>query len=455
MPRETPYSLEAEQAVLGGLLLYSAAWARVTGLTASDFYRPDHRLIFSEMEALGNSGRPFDAVLIADALERRRVLGDTGGLAYLGQLGRDTPGIANIEAYAAKVRGYALLRRLQDFGNATAKDAADAAREPAEILAQAQERLIALHAVSRTGKGLVSTQELTAQFVDDMDSRRDRQFGLRTGLGDFDDLTHGLEPGDLVVMAGRPGMGKTALLVTIAAHVAISKPVAVFSAEMPAMQLMRRCTALLGGISQGRLRRADKLTDSDWVPITEAIAKMGERQIWVDDSALPTSAHIRSECLSLKARSGLGLVIVDYIQLVQGQGGNRYEQLRDVAYGMKAMAKDLAVPVIVLAQLNRGVESREEKRPMASDLRDSGAIEEAADIIGLLYSEGYYDSEFLMPHVLECKIEKHRNGERGECLWRFEGEFSRITVLDHESRVEYRRLRMSQQAPRRKAGNSL
>jgi replicative DNA helicase len=272
-----------------------------------------------------------------------------------------------------------------------------------------------------------------------MDSRRERSLGLSVGLSDFDAITGGLEPGDLVVIAARPGMGKSALLVSIADYTSEQVSTAVFSAEMPAQQPMRRAVAHRAGVSQHVLRRAEKLTDEDWAVITPALGSIAERRLWIDDTALLRLSHIRAECLALKARHGLGLVMVDYVQLVKGHGNNRYEELRDVAYGLKAMAKDMGVPIVVLAQLNRLVESRDKKRPQLSDLRDSGAIEESADIVGLLYSEGYYDSEFPMPHVLECRIEKNRNGARGQCLWHFCGEYSRVTVLDPGPRAQYLR----------------
>jgi replicative DNA helicase len=209
---------------------------------------------------------------------------------------------------------------------------------------------------------------------------------------------------------------------------------------MPSSQLMRRCVALQAGIPQGLLRRPEKLTGDDWSKIDKAASTIAQRKLWIDDTGSPSLSHIRAEAISLKSRASIGLVLVDYVQLVRAPGANRYEQLRDVAYGLKALAKELAVPVIVLAQLNRGVEAREHKRPQMSDLRDSGAIEEAADIVGLLYSEGYYDHDFSMPYVLECQIAKNRNGERGQCLWHFDGAYSRVAPLDPGAAANYRRL---------------
>jgi replicative DNA helicase len=277
-------------------------------------------------------------------------------------------------------------------------------------------------------------------LIDDLDRRSEGAVGLQLELPDFDELTCGLEAGDLVVIAARPSMGKTALLVSVASTVSKATGVAVFSAEMPAQQLTRRCVALQAEIPQGLLRRAEHLKDEHWQKIDEAAGEIIRKKLWVDETPTPTLTHIRAETLALKAREPLGLVLVDYVQLVRGLGANRYEQLRDVAYGLKALAKELSAPIVLLAQLNRGVEAREHKRPHISDLRDSGAIEEAADIVGLLYSESYYDPAFAMPYVLECQLAKNRNGERGACLWRFDGALSRVIPLDTGAAAQYRRL---------------
>lgn len=442
-----PHSVEAEQALLGALLLDSSAWARVAGaVCVGDIFRPDHRMIFAAITRLAGEGKPCDVVTVSQYLERTGKLESVGGLAYLSSITRDTPTAANAGAYAQAVHDRAALRALGTFAADTERSIVEARGQSAqELIAEAIERLLALQSSARVGKGLISVDDLVRQLVDDLDHRRESDRALKTGLPDFDELAGGgLEPGDLVVIAARPGMGKTALLVTVAAYASSERPVAVFSAEMPAQQLMRRAVALSANVSQGRLRRADRLTDADWQAIVPALGQLGQRRLWIDDKPLPPLSHIRAEAFGLKARHGLGLVLVDYVQLVTGAGANRYEQLRDVAYGLKAIAKELAVPVIVLAQLNRAVESRDHKRPHISDLRDSGAIEEAADVVGLLYSEGYYDSDFGMPNVLECAIAKNRNGERGECLWHFSGEHSRVTVLNPGARAQYLRLRAGQ-----------
>lgn len=454
-----PHSIEAEQALIGSLLIDSTAWAPIcSAVSSTDLYRPDHLAIFEAIAALAARGETHDVVTVADRLERTGKLEAVGGLAYLSRLARETPSAANVRAYAQVVRDRAALRSLDSFADELRRMVMDSRGQAAdELMAEASRRLLELQTSRRRGKGLVASEHLVRDLIDDLDQRRDHQKGLHIGLEDFDRITGGLEAGDLVVLAARPGMGKTSLLVTAGAEVAKATPVAIFSAEMPAQQLMRRCVALVGQVSQNRLRRAEQLTDSDWEAIGSAASTVGQLRVWVDDTPAPALTHIRAETFALKARSGLGLVLVDYVQLVQGAGANRYEQLRDVAYGLKALAKDLAVPIVILAQLNRGVEQRDrDKRPRLSDLRDSGAIEEAADIVGLLYAEGYYNPGFEMPDVLECQIAKNRNGERGECLWSFCGEYSLVTVLQEAARAQYRRLREQQSASnRRQASDDL
>jgi replicative DNA helicase len=445
------YSIEAEQAVLGGLMIDATAWPRIAAhIAADDFYRSDHRIIFAAIAKLQDGGNAIDTTTVADFLDRHGKLKDVGGLAYIGTLSRDTPTAANIEEYAAAVRERSSLRRLKIIGDEIAAAAASISGQTAEELAaRAQEQLQGLQSRARTCKGLIDSRQILAELVEDLDARSDGSYtGLRIGLSDFDELSFGLEAGDLVVIGARPGVGKTALAISIASIVSQNLRTAVFSAEMPSQQLMRRCVALQTEISQGRLRRPEQLTDNDWSKIANVPEANAGRKLSIDDTPAPTLTHIRAETLALKSRESLGLVLVDYVQLVRGLGANRYEQLRDVSYGMKALAKELAVPIIVLAQLNREVESRDARRPRISDLRDSGAIEEAADIIGLLYSEGYYDRDFAMPYVLECAIAKNRNGERGECLWRFDGAYSRVSPLDVGAAAQYRRMRIKQREPK-------
>lgn len=452
------HSVEAEQAVLGSLLVDGAAWSRIAGkLDPQDFHRPDHALIFSAIAKLAGAGKEADVITVPARLQAAGQLDDAGGMAYIGKLARETATAANIESYADVVRERSMRRRLAKLAESIQRAVnvpGKTDRSAEDLLADAQRSLYELQTKARTGGGLVSARDLTRLLLDDLDRRRENQLGLALGLPDLDELIGGLEPGELMVLAGRPGVGKTALLGGISMHVASRDHAAVFSAEMPSLQLMRRNAAAEADISLAKLRRAQHLTDFDWAALAGSAQSLSDRKLWIDDTAQPTLSYVRAECMGLKMRAGsLGLVLVDYVQLVQGAGNNRYEQLRDVAYGFKALAKQLAVPVVLLAQINRGVEARDNKRPAMSDLRDSGAIEEAADVIGLLYCEGYYNRQFSMPHVLECNVEKNRNGERGECLWYFDGDRSRITVLDSNLRARYIALR--EQNKRRGGGEDL
>jgi replicative DNA helicase len=443
-------SIEAEQSVLGALLIDQKAWPRVAHMiSADDFYRPDHRIIFGAIEDLNAKNKAADAVTVADYLDRIGRLVDAGGIAYLGTLAHDTPSATNVESYARVVRERSTLRELKAISERIGRAVSSAdGRSAAELVADSQEQLQKLQVRARTGKGLVEWRTLAGDFIDDLDRRSKGPTGLCVGRPDFDELTCGLEPGDLVVIAARPGMGKTALMVSIGSTVSESTGTAVFSAEMPSMQLVRRCVSLQSEIPQGLLRHAERLTDEHWTKIAQATGALDNRKLWIDDTASPSINHIRAETIALKSRKALGFLFVDYVQCVTASGANRYEQLREVSYGLKSLAKELAVPIFVLAQLNRGVESRDQKRPQVSDMRDSGAIEEAADIVGLLYSEGHYNRDFGMPYVLECSIQKNRNGERGECLWHFTAAYSRVTPLDDGAKAQYRHLLAQSQRPR-------
>ena len=436
-----PHSAAAEQAVIGALLLDGGKlWPLVAPiLTVADFYRPDHRLIFAAMSELLARGTALDTVTLIAHLEGTGELDAAGGSAYLMRLVRETATGENIEHYARTVRERAQLRQLAEFGRAAERLALGEEGDSAEVIAgQLAARLSALQQQSTAGTGLVVMSDIARELVDDLEARRSGKQGMQTGLADFDHITGGLEPGELTIFAGRPGMGKTALICTVAAHVAREAWVSIFSAEMPRLQLARRLVALLGGPPQDRLRRASCMTNDDWASVTDALSKLAERHIAIDDRQAPTMEHIRAQCLGFKARYGMGVVMIDYLQLARAEGEKRHEVLTNVAYAGKALAKELNCPVIMLSQLNRGVESRENKRPRMSDLRESGGIEEAADLICMLYREGYYDDSFEMPNVTECMIEKHRNGERAQCLWHFAGEFSRMTAIDDNARVLYR-----------------
>lgn len=451
--KPAPHSAESEMALIGALLHQPESWPKVSSrISAEDFFRRDTATIFAAISERNNRRETADAVAVVDCLRKSGRIEEAGGQDFLVGLMESSLSASNVAVHADRVRRYAQLRSLYGMLTDSAAAVMDATSEDvADLVARTAEGLLKLQSDTRTGRGLVDAQRIMRDLIDELDRRSNGEQGLSIGLPDFDALSFGLEPGDLVVLAGRPGMGKTALLVSIAAHVSRDQGVAIFSAEMSSAQLMRRTVALLGKVSQGHLRRAEQITDEEWTGISDAATAISRRRLWIDDTPAPKLSHISAETLALAARSKIGLVMVDYVQLVQGTGANRYEQLRDVAYGLKALAKDAGIPIVLLAQLNRGVESRtgdQGKRARLSDLRDSGAIEEAADIVGMLYSEGYYDPDFPMPNVLECAIEKNRHGERGECLWHFSGAYSRVGALDERARADYRRYRSGRRGGR-------
>jgi replicative DNA helicase len=438
--RIPPHSVEAEQSLIGAVLLDPKSWAKIANrVSTPDFFRADHRVLWDAICETLRDGLATDYVTLVDKLDRGGRVESAGGRPYIAQIVSDTPSAASIESYARIVRDYAVKRRIGECGGKVAQlmHSEDSA---SEALVEASKLIGELHDTARIGRGLVEVRKLVPGLLDDLDRKRAGERGLSVGLDDFDHLTFGLEAGDLVVIAARPGIGKTATLVHMADYASRSTGVAVFSAEMPAQQLLRRATAAISGIPQSRLRRPDALDFADWDAIGAATTTLTERRLWIDDTAAPSLDHLRGEVLALGTRTQLGLVMVDYVQLVTGEGANRYEQLRDVAYGLKALAKESACPIVMLAQLNRGVDGRENKRPRLADLRDSGAIEEAADIVGFLYCEGYYDREFMVPDVLECAVEKNRNGERGLCLWKFSGDTSRLRMLEDFERSHYKQL---------------
>lgn len=379
--RTPPYSIEAEQAVLGGLLIAPTAWDNVADVVRSpDFYRPDHRLIFDGIGALAASGKPCDVVTVSEYLERIGRLEDAGGLAYLGTLARDTPTAANVRAYAEIVRERSLLRQLITVGTdiaasvfnnegTSARDLVDRAEQGVFQIAEAG---------SRGRDGAVPVRTLLPEIIDQIDelhTNPDKPRGLTTGFADFDKLTGGLRPGDLVIVAGRPSMGKSALAVNIAEYAAVNPSirasVAIFSMEMPSDQVVTRMLSSIGSVPLGSLR-SGRISDEDWVRITGATSQLSEAKIFIDETPALTPTELRARARRVKREHGLGLVVVDYLQLMQvpGTKENRATEIAEISRGLKVLAKELAVPVIALSQLNRSVEQREHKKPVMSDLRE-------------------------------------------------------------------------------------
>ncbi len=432
-----PHSVEAEQSVLGALLIDGTAWDQVADVvSAEDFYRPDHRLIFEALAELVGAGRPADVVTASEQLERRGRLADAGGLAYLGTLAHDTPTAANVRAYAGIVREHALLRRLLEAGRHIAASVFNEQGQSARQLVDEAEQLVFQIAEqgARGRDGAVRVSALLPPLIDKIDewhSDPDKLRGLATGFTDFDRLTGGLRPGDLVVIAGRPSMGKTTLAVNMAEYAAVNPDirasVAIFSMEMPSEQLLTRMLSSIGHVPLNSIR-SGRISDDDWVRITAATSQLSEAKIFIDESAGLTPTELRARARRLKREHGLGLVVVDYLQLMQVTGSkeNRATEIAEISRSLKALAKELELPVIALSQLNRGVEQRTEKKPVMSDLRESGAIEQDSDMILLIYRDEVYDKNTTKKGIAEIDLAKHRNGETGTFLLTFQGQYTRF-----------------------------
>lgn len=430
-----PHSMEAEQSVLGGLMLDNAAWDQVVEkVRADDFYRHEHRLIFSAIHALSEENTPFDVVTLAEWLESRNDLGHAGGFAYLGELAKNTPSAANIAAYASIVQERAILRGLIRVSTEIAHNAYQPQGRSAFSLLDDAEKLVfeLAETRSRSLRGFTSMRELLVNVVDRIDTlfHRDNPItGVATGFADLDDKTSGLQAGDLVVVAGRPSMGKTAFAMNIVEHAAIRDRLvaAVFSMEMPAEQLTMRMLASLGRIDQHKVRTG-KLDDNDWPRLTSAVSMLNETRLFLDDTPALTPMELRARCRRLKREQGLGLVVVDYLQLmrVAGTRENRATEISEISRSLKALAKELRVPVVALSQLNRSLEQRQDKRPVMSDLRESGAIEQDADVILFIYRDEVYNEQSPNKGVAEIIIGKQRNGPIGKVNLTFLGQFTRF-----------------------------
>ncbi|MEE9452577.1 MAG: replicative DNA helicase [Gammaproteobacteria bacterium] len=437
-----PASVEAEQSLLGGLMLDSQIWEQVETLVQEeDFYRHEHQIIFRVMVDLARRDSPFDVVTIMDALKSFDELDNIGGEFYLFELANNTPSVANVVAYARIVREKSVLRQLIRISN----EVADSAYHPQgvaleELLDNAESKVFAIAEQTLTDAGPKNIASLLAAAVDrvDMLSRSEGSItGLATGFSDFDDLTSGLQPSDLVIVAGRPSMGKTALAMNIAEHAAIEskKPVLIFSMEMPGDGLAIRMMSSLGRIDQHNLRTG-KLGEDDWPRITSAVNILSNAPLFIDDAAGLSPAEVRGRARRVAKEHGqLGLIVVDYLQLMQVPGfrvENRTAEISEISRSLKALAKELKVPVVALSQLNRSLEQRADKRPMMSDLRESGAIEQDADLIAFIYRDEVYNEHSEYKGTAEIIIAKQRNGPIGKLRLAFLGKYTRFEDLAYQ-----------------------
>jgi replicative DNA helicase len=422
--RIPPHSIEAESSVLGGLLLDNGAWDRMGDLLVDgDFYRHEHKLIYAAIGGLINASKPADVITVYEQLQNLGKADDIGGLVYLNSLAQYVPSASNIRRYAEIVRERSILRKLVSASDEIATNAFNPQGKAVDkILDEAEQKIFNIgEEGTRMKQGFQSMDALVVELLDrvtEMAENPNDITGVRTGFHDFDKMTSGLQPGDMIVLAARPSMGKTSLAINIAEHVALEEglPVAVFSMEMGASQLAVRIVGSIGRIDQGHLRTG-KLSDEEWPRLTEAIEKLRTVSLHIDETPGLSTSELRANARRLARQYGrLGLIVVDYLQLMSTSSSgdeNRATAVGEISRGLKMLAKELKCPVIALSQLSRGVESRTDKRPMMSDLRESGAIEQDADIIMFIYRDDYYNKESKEPGVAEVIISKHRNGPTG------------------------------------------
>lgn len=437
--KRPPHSVEAEQAIIGGLMLENQAWDKVgVKLCEADFYRTEHKILFRAIVTLSSKSQPFDVVTLLDTLKSNNDLDDAGGESYLFELANNTPSVANVSAYADIVREKSVQRQLISVATEIADSAYNpSGREVPELLDFAERKVFAIAEQTAGDGGPEIIKTILSRAVERIDAlyhSGDSITGLATGLSDLDEMTSGLQRSDLVIVAGRPSMGKTTLVMNIAEHAAIkgSQPVLVFSMEMPADSLAMRMMSSLGRIDQHRIRTG-KLDDDDWPRVTSAVHMLSEAPLFVDDTPALSPAELRARARRVMKEHGqLGLIIVDYLQLMKVPGfkaDNRTAEISEISRSLKSLAKELHVPLIALSQLNRSLEQRQDKRPVMSDLRESGAIEQDADLICFIYRDEVYNEDSPDKGCAEIIIAKQRNGPIGKVRVAFLGKYTRFEDL--------------------------
>lgn len=444
-PRELclpPHSIEAEQSVLGALLINNSAWERIADLVGeADFYRDEHRRIFRHITHMLDRGQPADVVTVADAVDTAGETEQTGGLAYLGELAQNITSTATIRRYAEIVRERRIRRDLLALGQRIADLAESSRDDTGALVEQVTGLVMGLADARHAGHEPQSIDELLPGVLEALEQRTEKRgqiAGLSTGFRDLDRLTCGLHPGDLIIVAGRPGMGKTTLAVNIAENVAICGGTAfVVSLEMGASQLAERSMARFGSISTQALRSGN-IADDDYSRIAASLGRLHEKRLIIaDDPTLSDVARIRLATRKVKQRmGGLDLIVIDYLQLMRGGGNNRNEELGGITRALKLLAREMSCPIILLSQLNRSLEKRQDMRPMMSDLRESGAIEQDADVILMAYRDEYYDPVSPYRGLAEILIRKQRMGPLGELLLVFQGEYSRFLDADPSAKAD-------------------
>lgn len=433
-----PHSVEAEQAVLGGLMLDNRAWDVIVGkISEQDFYLVNHRVIYQAMAVLTLQDKPLDALTVSEKLQSQQLVTEAGGLAYLVQIAKNTPSAANIAAYADIVRERSVLRQLIEVGTEITESGFEPkGRSSIDLLDEAERKVFAIaehsggNSIGSDFRGIAEVMASTINKIETLYESESPITGISTGFTDFDKLTSGLQPSDLVIIAGRPSMGKTTFAINIAEYVSMKadKPVLIFSMEMPAEQLAMRMLSSLGRIELQRIRTG-QLHDQDWPRLTAAIGMLSEKKLFIDDSGMLSPIEVRARARRLmREQGGLGMIVIDYLQLmrVTGYSENRTNEISEISRSLKTLARELNVPVIALSQLNRSLESRMDRRPIMSDLRESGAIEQDADLIAFIYRDEIYNKESADKGTAEIIIGKQRNGPIGMVRLTFLGQYSRF-----------------------------
>jgi len=443
-----PYSVEAERSVVGGLMLDPNAWDKVSELVVSDdFYRPEHKQIFAVIAKLADESEPIDVVTIGEKLDKRGELEDVGGMTYLIEMAEATPSSANIASYADIVRERSVLRRLIT----TTNEISTRAFHPegltaAEVLDEAERKIFQIaEGGDKKGGPRIASDILSATVdkIDELYHQEGEITGLSTGFTDLDAMTSGLQKSDLVIVAGRPSMGKTTFAMNLVENAAMitDMPVVVFSLEMPSEQLMMRMLSSLGRIDQTRMR-SGQLLQEDWDKLMSAVKMLKDRKLFIDDTAGISPTEMRSRVRRIAREHGDGkvaLIMIDYLQLMQipGYSEGRTNEISEISRSLKAIAKEMECPVIALSQLNRSLENRPNKRPVNSDLRESGAIEQDADIISFVYRDEVYNEDTPYKGVAEIIIGKQRNGPIGTCRLSFVGKFTRFEDLSPDAYQDF------------------
>ncbi len=435
--RIPPHNLEAEQSVLGAVLIDSDAIVKASGkISSDDFYRANHQKIFAAMIQLNASGEPVDVITVSQLLKQREQLEDIGGIGYLTDLANFVPTAANVEYYANIVEKSSVMRRLIRTATQIVSKGFAANEDVSEVLDEAERKILEVSQRRSSGAFVPIKEALIEVFhrIDYLSKQKGSITGIPSGFQDLDRMTSGFQKSDLIIVAARPSVGKTAFALNIAQNVGVraGQSVAIFSLEMSASQLVQRIICAEGNIDASKIRSGRLETEEEWDKLTMAIATLSEADIYIDDSATITVADIRAKCRRLKVERGLGLIVIDYLQLIQGRGKageNRQQEVSEISRTLKAIARELEVPVIALSQLSRSVEQRQDKRPMMSDLRESGSIEQDADIVAFLYRDDYYDQESEKKNTIEIIIAKQRNGPVGTVELGFQKQYNKFVSL--------------------------